>query len=364
MKFLLYCQHLSGAGHFVRTYEIARALAQQHEVYVVDGGLPVPRRSAPITLVPLPRIRRIAGQVVPVESGAAIESVMRARRVALEDAVSSVDPDVVVVEHFPFSKGSLQLEVVSMLEASRARAFCSLRDIAPLTRTDPVEPEETRRLLRRYFEAVLVHGDPRLITIEEQIEWAASPPVPIAYTGIVSERAPAGAGERRGDVVLSAGGGAGEKLVPVVLDAWRLLGDSVRTLCVYGSLGGAPDLALPTAPNVRFEPYGPGFLEALTGADLSISAAGYNTCANLLETRAPAIVVPRGSVSDQEIRARLLAERGLVRVMDADALDAERLANAMRDTLGRRMPRHNIDLNGAERTRDTLTAPASPRGTD
>ena len=73
-RFLLYAQHLSGVGHFVRTFEIARGLsaksrsrlpggtafaealdpgcqvepadvpaAGRHEVYLVDGGRPVPR---------------------------------------------------------------------------------------------------------------------------------------------------------------------------------------------------------------------------------------------------------------------------------------------------------------------------------
>ena len=38
MKVLIYAQHLSGVGHRVRALELARALAERHEVALVDGG--------------------------------------------------------------------------------------------------------------------------------------------------------------------------------------------------------------------------------------------------------------------------------------------------------------------------------------
>jgi len=357
MKFLLYCQSLSVSGHFVRTYEIARALSASHRVHVVDGGLPIPRRAAPVTLLPLPRIHRRAGRLVPVEAGCRIADVMRARRGVLEKAVREIDPDAIVVEHFPFSKGSLRDEVVAMLACSRARAVCSLRDIAPLTRTDPVEPQETLQLLDRYFDAVLVHGDPSLTTLDEQIDWASRLPVPVTYTGIVSERPVATA--RTAEVVVSAGGGDGGDFLPVVLEAWRLLDDAERSLVIYPPLGRTGP-ALAGARNARIESHAPRFLGTLAGADLSISHAGYNTCANLLETRAPAIVIPRDEMSDQQTRARLLEQRGLLRVAKRESLGAPTLARMMRCMMGVRMPEHGLDLNGAERTRELLTALASP----
>jgi len=42
-RVLLYTQHLSGTGHFVRIFEIARALAERYEVYLIDGGRLIPR---------------------------------------------------------------------------------------------------------------------------------------------------------------------------------------------------------------------------------------------------------------------------------------------------------------------------------
>ena len=92
MKFLLYCQHLSGAGHFVRTYEIARALSERHEVHLVDGGRPVPRPPASISLMDLPRIRRAGQHLAPLETGRSLPDLMRKRAARLRAAAGSSCP--------------------------------------------------------------------------------------------------------------------------------------------------------------------------------------------------------------------------------------------------------------------------------
>ncbi len=353
MKFLLHCQHLSGSGHFVRTYEIARALAADHEVHIVDGGWRVPRPSAPVRRLEIPRIRRHAGRLVPLDAARPLEQVMRERSLRLQEAMDEIRPDALVVDHFPFSKGSLRHEILPLLERTPARTCCSLRDIVPVTKTDAVPREETLEVLGRHFDALLVHGDPGLTRIEDQISWAGEIPIPIAYTGIVSER-PRDAVSGQGNVVVSAGGMGGEALFRAAVAAWRLLDDPDRTLVLYRPpTTEAPD---PPVGSIRQMPYGAGFLGELAGADLSISQAGYSTCANLLQTRVPAIVVPHEAMPDQAARARLLAERGLLLAIEPSELDATRLAEAMCAALGRRMPKHDLDLNGAVRSRELLTS--------
>jgi predicted glycosyltransferase len=353
VKFLLYCQHLSGSGHFVRTYEVARALAEGHEVYLVDGGWPVPRQPAPVLHLEIPRIRREGDRLVPLDPGRTMEEVMRQRSIRLQEAVERIEPDVLLVEHFPFSKGSLRGEIMALIRRTSARTCCSLRDIAPVTRKDPVTRDETLEVLRQHFDALLVHGDPGLTRLEDQISWAAEIPVPVVYTGIVSER-PAERAAAGGRIVVSAGGTGGEALFRATEAAWRLLNDSRRTLVFYHPPAWRGFES--KEGNVRVRPYSAGFLDQLAGADLSISQAGYGTCANLLQTRVPAIVVPHPAMADQAERARLLAERGLVRAIGKDELDAERLAESMREALGRRMPSHELDLDGAQRSREILTS--------
>jgi len=353
MKLLLYCQHLSGSGHFVRTYEIARALSADHEVHIVDGGWPVPRRPAQVRRLEIPRLRRDGDRLVSLDPARTTGEVMAQRSARLQEAVDRIEPDVLLIEHFPFSKGSLRHEIMMLIECASARICCSIRDIAPVTRKDPVAREETLDILHQHFDALLVHGDPRLTRLEDQISWAGEITVPIVYTGIVSERPEADVAGG-GRIVVSAGGTGGKALFKATEAAWQLLDDPTRSLVFYYP----PTWGVfeSSAENVRVEPYGVDFLDQLVGADLSISQAGYSTCANLLQTRVPAIVVPHPAMPDQAERARLLAERGLVRAIVPGELDAARLAKSMREALGQRMPSHEFDLDGAERSREILTS--------
>ena len=163
LRILLYGQSLSGTGHFVRIYEIAGALAARHQVHLIDGGRPVPRpRPAhPFALVDVPRICRRNRQIVPVEPGPTIDAVMAERRRLLFAALEQIRPDVVVVEHFPFSKWGLRDEIVPLIERARAvapgvRVLASVRDIPPGTGDDPgdatlsrLRARHARRALRR-----------------------------------------------------------------------------------------------------------------------------------------------------------------------------------------------------------------------
>jgi predicted glycosyltransferase len=59
LSIMLYSQALSGVGHYVRSFEIARALSQRHEVQLVDGGRRVPRAADnEVRRLVLPRSRR------------------------------------------------------------------------------------------------------------------------------------------------------------------------------------------------------------------------------------------------------------------------------------------------------------------
>ena len=134
----MYTQALSGPGHFVRTFEIARALAGGHDVYLVDGGRAIPR-SMPDTafkLLHLPQIYRDQADIVPVDSARIIDDVMSEKKQLLIGAVGGFQPRILVIEYFPFSKCKLYSEIITTIERVRAidhqvTVICSLRDISP-----------------------------------------------------------------------------------------------------------------------------------------------------------------------------------------------------------------------------------------
>jgi predicted glycosyltransferase len=366
LRIVLYGQSLSGTGHFVRTYELAQALAARHDVHLIDGGWPVPRPQPahPFAVLSVPRIRRLAREIVPVDPGQRIDAVLVERRRAYAAALEQIRPDAVVIEHFPFSKWGLREEILSLIEHARAvrpgvRVFASVRDIPPGTGDDPrAAPykDYVLRMLSEYFDGLLVHTDPALVGLEEHIPWTAGIAVPIACTGYVSEKLHGRPARGHGQVIVSTGGAELPTLVARTLDAWRQLraggatGD--RRLVVFRPPFERSGQGVPASedPSVCFVPFTTEFLPWMAGADLSISQAGYNTCTNVLETRIPAILVASAAMSDQYPRARRFAERGLACALPSAELTAERLASAMLDAFARGRVAHHIDLQGARTT--------------
>jgi predicted glycosyltransferase len=342
VRVVLYCQPLTGLGHYVRTLAIARELAAAHDVHVASGGRPFPgARDAPgVRFLDLPVLWREGGRVV----GAPLEE--RARRLAGE--VARLRPDVLVIEHFPFSKWELAGEALAAIEAAGgAKVVCSHRDIA--LKSD----ERACATLRERFDALLVHGDPAVTRLDEQLPWAGEIPVPVTYTGYVCGRAP-GTVAPAARILVSAGGGVeAETLVAQCAEAWRGAGDDRPLVAFTGPFLGEDAFArLRARADVR------RFTEDLAAwmaaSDLSVSRGGYNTCVDILVSRARALVVPSPRMSDQRLRARRLAELGIVETLAPEDVTPEALLAAMRRALARPRPEHAIALDGARRTREIL----------
>jgi predicted glycosyltransferase len=375
LSVLMYCQHLSGTGHFVRSYEIGRALAGRHDVWLVDGGRPVPRSAAGVVpkLLPLPRIYQQDGVIRSVDEGTAVRDIMVRRLAVLRDFVSRLRPDVLMVEHFPFSKWLLADEITALVEHARTcspdlRVICSVRDIMAPSRFDAAPEAHRDRVLATLgsmFDGVLVHSDPSFSRIEEHLPWAARIGVPAVYTGFVSERPPPRAAAAPTDpyVVVSTGGAGDGSLLLRCAEAWRELVRSerhgARRLIVFvppfSDRWRKGDVAsLLSGPLVEVRSFDSDFLDIMHGADLSISHAGYNTCMNILACRVRAIVVPNPAMTDQLIRAQLFADLGILRTVDPTRCTAQLLADAMAAALGDEPPRHDLDLEGAARTRELV----------
>jgi predicted glycosyltransferase len=265
----------------------------------------------------------------------------------LAERARSLRPDAVLVDHYPFSKWELEPELTAMIEAARAanpsvRVYCSLRDIAPRTRYDEADAgvytERVLTTLRERFDAVLVHSDPSFTRLDDHFPAAASIGVPVHHTGFVAEPA-VPMTPRDGPAVVSAGG----------LDATEFLAAATRAIAAsrVGSKRVAVFLAPGATPAGVEHAFTPHFGTHLARAPVSISRAGYNTATGLLRHGTPAVVVPEPRVSDQEERARLLAEHGVaVAVPWASQLDAEALAAAVDAAVDAPPEPHGFDLDG------------------
>ena len=381
MIVLFHVQHLLGIGHLTRAATLARGLAAEgFEVTVASGGEPVPGVDfGRATVVQLPPVRvadRRFSELLDA-NGEPVDDAWKARRRdRLLDLYEKVGPDFVLTELFPFGRRQLRFELLPLLDRAaaerartgRPRIACSVRDIL----VQSPRPERTREMLalaRRYYDLVLVHGDPRLVSLDATFPHAREIADRIAYTGYVvarSERSPGEpermAGEGGGEVVVSAGGGAvGGKLLEAALAArprtpladagWRLLAGANLPEPDFRSLAArAPD-------EVSVERFRPDFRALLRSARLSISQGGYNTMMEVLDAGVRAVVVPYagGLETEQTLRANLLAARGLVEVVGEEELGPESIAAAVSRALAKPPPG---GLAGVDTSGDAATARA------
>ena len=367
---MIYVQHLLGIGHLMRARLIAEALADiGFEVTLVSGGMPIGgRMPRGVRTVQLPPIRVSDASFMPLRDGEGVpidDAYRQTRRDLLLAAYETAAPDAVIFETFPFGRRALRFELVPLLERiestrPRPRVVASVREILQLQH----KPEREREMLgwaKRWFDAVLVHGDPRFARFDDTFPIAAELGLPVHYTGFVLARGdppPARDAAVRREVVVSAGGGAvGVDLLAAALTAqkhsryghltWRVLaGPNIRE-------EGFQRLLREAGPRAVVERARVDFPSLLRQAFVSISQGGYNTVMDVVASGVRPVVVPFTGNGETEQRARALRLRDfdLAVVIDTGEYTPESLARAVDDAGARETwGRWDFDSDGAART--------------
>ena len=364
-----YVQHLLGIGHLARASRIARALAADgFEVTVVTGGTPVTGFPGPqVHHVALPPIT--AGDagfsgLADIDGNPVDDAFKDNRRERLLAAFHQSQPDIVIIEAFPFGRRQVRFELLPLLEAIAAMdqkplVVTSLRDILQ-ERSKPGRDEETVALVKLYFDRVLVHGDPAFAKLEDTFPLAAEITGKVIYTGLVAAPAPAQPTEKF-DIIVSAGGGAvGNALIRAALDAAKAIGTSLSFALITGPNLPQSDfdaIKADAPAHVSVFRFRPDFASLLAGAKLSVSQAGYNTVCDILRAGCHALLIPftAGGETEQTVRAERLQKLGLAHVLREDDLSAEMMTQAIQAALAApERPPHSLDLDGAQRTAGIL----------
>lgn len=375
LKALVWVQHLLGIGHVRRAALITRALsAAGLDVTVASGGFPVAGvdyGNARVVRLPPARSADKSFKRLVGEGGLPLDDAWRERRrAALLDLADIVDPDILLLETYPFGRRQFRFELLPLLERPRRPRVvaASVRDIL-VAKDNPAREIEMADVARRHLDLVLVHGDPAVVPFEATFPQAHRIADLIRYTGYVAPaRAPAKPdGDGAGEVIVSVGGGAvglpllrtalaARPLTPLAASRWRLLaGPDIGQADFQDLRDGAPD-------GVTVERARPDFPELLSRCALSVSQAGYNTLMDLMQARCRAVVVPfaAGNETEQTDRARLFERRGLLHVVPEDGLTPECLAEAVGRALAAPPPADFApDVDGAAKTARLLVEAAS-----
>ena len=371
---MVYVQHLLGIGHQMRAAAIIRAMqAGGLEVTCVSGGeaggMPDLGGARLIQLPPVRAADATFSRLVDPEGSEIDDAWRERRRAALLGAFRSIDPDILLVESFPFGRWQFRFELIPLLTAARARNVAvasSVRDIL-VEKNKPGRQEKIVAVLRDHFDAVLVHGDESLVPFGATFAGADEIADLIRYTGYVAPPAPDATpdGTGKGEVVVAAGGGAvGGALLRTALAArpMTVMSEAPWRLITGPNLPAEERANLPETRGVTIETLRRDYRDVLGRAALSVSQAGYNTVMDILVTGVRAVLVPFAAEgeTEQALRARLLADRGRVHLADESGLTPEYLATTIDEALARPLPaRETLALDGAAETARIIQAMAA-----
>jgi len=373
MNIIFYCQYVWGMGHLVRSLEFARALSD-HDVTLVAGGqdvaLDLPDHVDFVRLPALYMDERFT-TLIPADSSKTVDQIKQQRKALLYALFEQKQPDVLIIELYPFGRSIFGFELEPLLEDIRSGKFgavktvCSLRDIL-VEKKDPAAYEErVLQNLNRNFDALLIHSDKNLLRLNETFTRVDDINIPVAYTGFITQQAdPAGGRLLRQDlnvssgqklIVASAGGGrSGYQLLTSVLEACDMLRHRLifRLEVFSGPFMEKAEfdkLAARAAPGTNIQRYTRHFLDYLHAADLSISLAGYNTCMNLLVSRVPALVYPYARQREQPLRVDKIKNLIPMKILNEDDLKPGLLSEHMLHMLQNKsaLKPPSIDMHGA-----------------
>jgi predicted glycosyltransferase len=375
-KILFYCQNLLGMGHLVRTTELMRELVKIFEVCLIEGGQKVDgfEMIPEVEVVQLPTIQvevfdslQVGKQLHVVGSTMSLEEVKEFRQQKLIEVFDRFQPDVLITEGYPFSKNkALAFEMVPLLEhvrkssqfplgdaARTTQVICSLRDIIMVKEFADRDTEEKRRceFVNQYYDAILLHSDPAIHRLEDNISNAGSLTCPVYYTGYVVQSEPDRVEFDAADlallkdptpkIVVSVGGGKlGHDLLESIIQAAPLIQQKAnhRIVIFAGPLMDESKYQelvklAQGKTNVSLRRFTPSLIAYLDRADLSISLGGYNTTMNILKTGVRSMIYPSDKDREQAIRAEKLAQLGLLKILEKSELKPELLARLIVDYL-------------------------------
>ncbi|MGL5082877.1 MAG: glycosyltransferase family protein [Microcoleaceae cyanobacterium] len=381
-KVMFYCQHILGMGHLVRSMEIVRGLIPEFQVCFINGGQAIQEFQFPeaIEVVHIPAVETDAEfqELKPVDQTLSMAEVEEARTEQLLAICDRFQPDILIIELFPFGRRRFSFELIPLLEQAKAagiKVVCSLRDIVVTKQDQQRHEEKVCRLMNKYFDLLLIHGDPEFITLDLSFSRVHDLECAVHYTGYVTQPLPGLTAVDQPNlslstplpvhlpkptILVSVGGGRfGHDLLECVVQTAPILQEKIpHHIQVFTGpfspefvFNQLQDLAVGQA-NLTVDRYTPNFLSYMQQADLSIGMSGYNTTMNILSTGVKAMMMPFLGNGDLEqlTRVQKLAEIGRVRMIEPEDLEPYKFAEKIVSYLQESPMTLRLDLDGVTNT--------------
>ncbi|AEM47169.1 Glycosyltransferase 28 domain-containing protein [Acidithiobacillus ferrivorans SS3] len=381
-RVLLYSHDTFGLGHLRRNLAIVEHLMQRKPPFSgmlltgspMAGSWPMPTGLEVRALPPVIKVG--AEEYAARDLSSSFEAVKAQREAAILDAIASYRPDFFLIDHAPAGMKGELLPALRFIrkEMPATRTVLGLRDVidSPETVRQIWQTQGIYELLETEYDQILVYGSRHLFDVVSAYKLSPRVAAKVRYCGYVARTglhgvadvpvAPSGL-----PVVLVTvgGGGDGYALIDAYLEALRRIPqNTVHSIVVPGPLM-PPDQYQSLAgiaaqrPDIRIIPYTTELVELLHMADLVVAMGGYNTTAEILAARKPAILVPRSTPRmEQWLRATMLSQLGLVWVIQPEEDLVGRLVELVPAAVaGDRPPGKQwdtVDLGGVHRVGEVL----------
>ncbi|MBD2325373.1 glycosyltransferase [Alkalinema sp. FACHB-956] len=371
-RLMFYCQHILGMGHLVRSMEIVRGLTQEFQVCFINGGEIINGFDIPagVEVVNLPAIKTDAEfrALQVVDSDLDLAAVEAIRRAQLLQVYHQFQPDVLMIELFPFGRRKFSFELIPLLDAIQAddrktKVVCSLRDIVVTKQNREKHEQKVCTLINQYFDLLLIHGDPKFQPIEETFSRIKDLQCPVYYTGYVVQPQPVESATlpiQEPIILATIGGGRfGHELLDAVVAAAPALETLIPHQIQVFTGPFYPEEKLQdlqwkatNCGNLRVDRYTPNLLQYMQRADLSISMSGYNTTLNVLTTGVKAMLMAFTGNDDQEqrMRSQKLAAMDLVTTIQPEDLAVDRFVALIQSCLQKPQQTVQFDFDGVAKT--------------
>jgi predicted glycosyltransferase len=333
-RVLLYSHDSWGLGHLRRSLTIGSALTEafpRANALVVTGSpcathFRLPER---VALVKLPAVTKgSTGAYRPRSLSGSLSAVMALRERILLETFRGFDPHLLIVDH---QVTGLHGEALSVLREARrlgVRTIFGLRDVldSPEVVTRAWSGPEFRWALTRGYDRICVYGSPEVFDPRGQYPFLNDLGDRLRFTGYVV-RPKRDSWFRpfpslRPQVLVTVGGGEdGAERLDLYLDALEGTPPTWDSTLVFGPLldeshARSFKRRARRIPGVRAHRFYSDLPRLLAEADVIVSMAGYNSSAEILQTRRPAVLLPRTwPRREQLIRARSLSRLGLAETL-------------------------------------------------
>jgi predicted glycosyltransferase len=367
-KVMFYCQHILGMGHLIRSVEIVRGLIPDFQICFVNGGQVIPEFEFPpeIEVVNIPAVKTDSEfqELAPVDDNLTMAEVEAIRTKMLLETCDRFQPDILIIELFPFGRRRFSFELIPLMEKAKAmgtKIVSSVRDIVVTKQDQQRHEEKVCRLINKYFDLLLIHGDPNFIKLNLSFSRIDDLNCPVHYTGYVVQPIPKPQAINKQPLILvSVGGGRfGHDLLECVAHTAPILKAKIPHHIQVFTGAFSPDEVLAklqqitkNLDNITCDRYTPNLLNYMQQADLSIGMSGYNTTMNILSTGVKAMMMAFQGNNDkeQETRLKKLDSLGRVKMIHTEDLQPEIFAEQIISYLQQEKTELSLNLNGVDNT--------------